>query len=213
MSVCGGCPIYYNKYFGVYCGGGYLGQSDCAENLITLVANIADTITRSRKDDKTMAKIGLTEGFTPIPEGTHVFQITDVKYKEDFGKLEVYMRTQTGSKHIERFSLLNTNGSPNEGAYNAFSYFAKTALNNFDLTEIDHTDLIGHFIECDVEHDVQENKRKPGQSITFVRLTDKRPSEGWDGSSDTVAASAVKTAPAASQATHKTPMDLAALLD
>lgn len=124
-----------------------------------------------------MAKIGLTEGFTPIPEGTHVFQITDVKYKEDFGKLEVYMQTQTGSKHIERFSLLKSDGSPNEGAYNAFSYFAKTALNNFDLTEIDHTDLIGHFIECDVEHDVQENKRKPGQSITFVRLTDKRPSE------------------------------------
>ena len=42
-----------------------------------------------------MAKIGLTEGFTLIPEGTHVFQITDVKYKEDFGKLEVYMQTQT----------------------------------------------------------------------------------------------------------------------
>ena len=29
-----------------------------------------------------MAKIGLTEGFTLIPKGTHVFQITDVKYKE-----------------------------------------------------------------------------------------------------------------------------------
>ena len=70
-----------------------------------------------------MAKIGLTEGFTLIPEGTHVFQITDVKYKEDFGKLEVYMQTQTGSKHIERFSLLKSDGSPNEGAYNSFSYF------------------------------------------------------------------------------------------
>lgn len=164
-----------------------------------------------------MAKIGLTEGFTPIPEGTHVFQITDVKYKEDFGKLEVYMQTQTGNKHIERFSLLKSDGSPNEGAYNAFSYFAKTALNNFDLTEIDHTDLIGHFIECDVEHDVQENKRKSGQSITFVRLTDKRPSEGWDGSSNTtVATLAAKTAPAASQAAQKiapkSPMDLTALL-
>ena len=63
-----------------------------------------------------MAKIGLTEGFTLIPEGTHVFQITDVKYKEDFGKLEVYMQTQTGNKHIERFSLLKSDGSPNEGA-------------------------------------------------------------------------------------------------
>lgn len=67
-----------------------------------------------------------------------------------------------------------------------------------------------------MEHDVQENKRKPGQSITFVRLTDKRPSEGWDGSSNTVATPATKTAPAASQAAQKTapksPMDLAALL-
>ena len=148
-----------------------------------------------------MAKIGLTEGFTLIPEGTHVFQITDVKYKEDFG-----------NKHIERFSLLKSDGSPNEGAYNAFSYFAKTALDNFDLTEIDHTDLIGHFIECDVEHDIQENKKKPGQNITFVRLADKRPSEGWGGSNNTVATSAAKTTPTASQAAPKTPLDLAALL-
>ena len=114
-----------------------------------------------------MAKIGLTEGFTLIPEGTHVFQITDVKYKEDFGKLEVYMQTQTGSKHIERFSLLKSDGSPNEGAYNAFSYFAKA---------------------------------------------DKRPSEGWGGSGNTVAPPTTKTAPAASQTAPKTPMDLAALL-
>ena len=59
-----------------------------------------------------MAKIGLTEGFSLIPEGTHVFKITDVKYKEDFGKLEVAMQTQSGAKHIERFSLLKSDGTP-----------------------------------------------------------------------------------------------------
>lgn len=42
-----------------------------------------------------MAKIGLTEGFTLIPEGTHVFKITEVNYKEDFGKMEVVMQTAT----------------------------------------------------------------------------------------------------------------------
>ena len=63
-----------------------------------------------------------------------------------------------------------------------------------------------------MEHDVQENKRKPGQSITFVRLADNRPPEGCDGAGNTVAAPDVKTAPAASQVAHKTPMDLAALL-
>ena len=163
-----------------------------------------------------MAKIGLTEGFSLIPEGTHVFKITDVKYKEEFGKLEVTMQTQGGSKHIERFSLLKTDGSPNEGAYNAFSYFAKTALKDFELTEIDHTDLIGHFIECDIEHDVQPNKNKPGQPVTFVRLADKRPSDGWEETGDATPAPAKKTAPAASQAPKqagkKPSMDLAALL-
>lgn len=159
-----------------------------------------------------MAKIGLTEGFTLIPEGTHVFKITTVNYKEAFGKMEITMQTQSGSKHIERFSLLKTDGSPNEGALNAFSYFAKTALNDYTLTEIDHTDLIGCFIECDVEHDVQENKKKPGQTITFARLADKRPSDGWEEGEAPAPAASSKAAPAPSQAAKKPSMDLAALL-
>ena len=159
-----------------------------------------------------MAKIGLSEGFTLIPEGTYVFKITAVNYKEAFGKLEVTMQTQAGAKHIERYSLLKADGSANEGALNAFSYFAKTALNDFSLTDIDHTDLIGHFIECDVEHDVQENKNKPGQTITFARLADKRPSEGWDEGEAPSPAPASKPAPAASQTAKKPSFDLNALL-
>lgn len=159
-----------------------------------------------------MARIGLTDGFTLIPEGTYVFKITAVNYKEAFGKLEVTMQTQAGAKHIERYSLLKADGSANEGALNAFSYFAKTALNDFSLTDIDHTDLIGHFIECDVKHDVQENKNKPGQTITFARLADKRPSDGWEETTAPATTPAAKTAPAPSQAPKKPSMDLAALL-
>lgn len=159
-----------------------------------------------------MAKIGLSEGFTLIPEGTHVFKITAVNYKEAFGKLEITMQTQSGAKHIERFSLLKTDGSPNEGALNAFSYFAKTALNDFSLTEIDHEDLVGCFIECDVEHDVQPNKNKPDKTVAFARLTDKRPSEGWDEREAPSPAPAPKPAPAASQTAKKPSFDLNALL-
>ena len=159
-----------------------------------------------------MAKIGLTEGFSLIPEGTHVFQITAVNYKEAFGKMEVTMQTQGGSKHIERFSLLKANGEPNEGALNAFSYFAKTALNDFSLTEIDHEDLLGCFIECDIEHDVQPNKNKPDTTITFARLADKRPSDGWEVEQVPTPAPAKKTAPAASQGAKKPAMDLKSLL-
>ncbi len=127
-----------------------------------------------------MAKIGLTEGFTLIPEGTHVFKIVDVNYKEDFGKMEITMQTATGQKHVERFSLLSKNGEPNQGAMNAFSYFAKTALNDFSLTEIDHEDLVGHFIRCEVTHEEVESNRTPGKMLKFVRLGDKASCDGFD---------------------------------
>ena len=127
-----------------------------------------------------MAKIALSEGFTVIPEGTHIFKITEVSYKETFGKIEVKMETAKGLKHTERFSLIGKNGQPNEGAMNAFSFFAKTALNNFELTEIDHNDLVGRYMECEVEHDVQPSNRNPEKNVTFVRLAEKAPADGFD---------------------------------
>lgn len=126
-----------------------------------------------------MAKIPLSSGFTVIPEGTYVFKITGVEYKEAFGKLTVNMETKDGKKHTERFSLLTSNGTPNQGALNAFSYFARVALNDTSVEEIDEHDLIGHFIECDVTHDVVPNKNDPNKTMTFARLGDKRPSDGW----------------------------------
>lgn len=127
-----------------------------------------------------MGKITLSEGFTIIPEGTHIFKIVDAVYKEDFGKLEIKMKTAKGQIHIERYSLTKKDGSSNEGALNAFSYFAKTALNDFTAQEIDPRGLVGCFIECDVEHDVLPSNRDPSKTVTFVRLTGKRPSDGWD---------------------------------
>ncbi len=111
-----------------------------------------------------MAKIGLSEGFSLIPKGTHVFQIVKVNYKEDFGKMEVTMQLASGQKHVERFSLLDSNGEPNQGGLNAFSYFAKTALNDFSLTEIDHEDLVGHFIRCEVDHEEVEKQSYPWEN-------------------------------------------------
>lgn len=145
-----------------------------------------------------MAKIGLTEGFSLIPKGTHVFQITGVKYKEDFGKMEIAMQTVTGQKHVERFSLLNKDGEPNQGGLNAFSYFAKVALNDFSLTEIDHEDLVGHFIRCEVDHEEVESNRTPGKMLNFVRLGDKEPADGFDNE-----AAAPSPAPAKKEPTEK----------
>lgn len=149
-----------------------------------------------------MAKIGLSEGFSLIPKGTHVFKITGVNYKEDFGKMEITMQLASGQKHVERFSLLNKDGEPNQGGLNAFSYFAKVALNDFDLTEIDHEDLVGCFIRCEVDHEEVESNRTPGKMLKFVRLGDKEPADGYDE---------VPTAPAKKEKAEKsTPASAAA---
>ena len=121
-----------------------------------------------------MAKIKLSEGgFSLIPEGTTTFKIVAVEYKEDFGKMTVDMQTKSGQKHTERFSLLKNNGEVNEGALKAFSYFAKTALNNFQLDEIDEQDIVGCYITATVKHEEYEYEKdgetKSGKS---ARLND-----------------------------------------
>ena len=126
-----------------------------------------------------MAKIKLSAGFSILPEGTHVLKITSVDYKEAFGKLEIHMENQKGQKHTERFSIIRADGSVNDGALGAFSFFAKTAMNDFDLEEIDHDDLVGRFMECEVTHEKVPNKNDPSKTLTFTRLGDKRPSDGW----------------------------------
>lgn len=156
-----------------------------------------------------MAKIGLSEGFTLIPEGTHVFQITEVNYKEDFGKMEVSMRTVSGQKHIERFSLLNKDGESNDGGLNAFSYFAKCALNDFTLQEIDEQDLVGCFIRCEVEHTEVESNKKPGKYVTFVNLADKEPADGFDEPVQEKKPAATKTSTTKKK---PTPFDLNSIL-
>ena len=98
-----------------------------------------------------MAKIKLTESsFVIIPEGEHIFKVTEINYDEDFGKMEVTLTTAEGLTMTETYNLLTADGETNDKAYNAFSFFAKTALNNFTLDEIDTDDLIGCYIKATV---------------------------------------------------------------
>lgn len=127
-----------------------------------------------------MATIPMTSGFAVCPEGTHIFRIYNVDYDADFGKLVVYMVNAQGITHSERFNLMNKDGSPNEGACGAFSYFAKTALNNFGLEEIDHTDIINHYIKAEITHTVVPSTKDPNKTVTFANIGDKWVAEGFD---------------------------------
>lgn len=130
-----------------------------------------------------MAKIKLSEsGFNLIPEGTTTFKIVGVEYKEDFGKMTVDMQTKSGQKHTERFTLLKKDGEINEGALKAFSYFAKTALNNYNLDEIDDQAIVGCYITATVKHEEysyeKDGETKSGKS---ARLNDYAVAVGFGG--------------------------------
>ena len=123
-----------------------------------------------------MAKMKLSESnFKLIPEGTTTFKVVEVndsKY-EDFGKLEVKLQTAKGETHIERFGLTKNNGEINEGALKAWSYFARTCLNNFNADEIDTQDIVGCYVTATVKHESytyeKDGETKKG---TNVRLND-----------------------------------------
>lgn len=174
-----------------------------------------------------MAKIALSDSnFAVCPEGTHIFRIEAVEYKEDFGKLNITMKMKEGYTHIERFSFVKANGEPNEIAIGIFSLFAKIALQNFDLEEIDHEDLVGCYIKCEVTHDVQPNKNDPSKNITFSRLGNKAQADGFEDDGEaapaptaapkkTAPATPAKAVPTAKPTTASTPgkkVDLASIL-
>ena len=129
-----------------------------------------------------MATIQMTNNnFVVCPEGRHIFRIYKVDFNQDFGKVTVYMVNAQGITHKENFALMRADGSMNEGACNAFSFFARTALNDFSREAIDHTELVNRYIGAEVVHTVQPNKNDPTKTVTFANLVgEKWVAHGFD---------------------------------
>lgn len=160
-----------------------------------------------------MAIIPMTSNFTICPEGKHIFRIYKVDYDADFGKLTVYLVNAQGITHIERFSLMRSDGSMNEQACNAFSFFAKTALNNFSVEEIDHTDLVNHYIGGTIAYTVLPSTKDPNKTVTFANITDKWVADGFDTTPVEKALTLGNDTPAETKTEQTGSVDLGALLD
>lgn len=165
-----------------------------------------------------MARIPMTSGFALIPEGTHVFRIYDAKYDEEFGKIEVKLVNAAGMTHTERFFIKDKNDEMNEKALGAFSYFAKTAMGNFSIEDIDPEELVDKFIRAEIVHTKLPSNKDPNKMVTFTNLGDKSPAEYFDTEpvsraltigKETDAAPVQQTAPSAQP---KQGLDLKALL-
>lgn len=127
-----------------------------------------------------MAMIPMTSGFTLCPKGVQVFRIYKVDYNEEFGKLVVHLVNAQGITQQERYSLMGADGNINEKACAAFSFFAKTALNDFSLEAVDPATLVDHYIKADVIHTTQPNKNDPTKTVTFANLGDKWVADAFD---------------------------------
>ena len=173
-----------------------------------------------------MARIPMTSGFMVIPEGEYVFRIYDATCDEDFGRIEIKLVNAQGATHTERFFIKDANDEFNEKALNAFSYFAKTAMNDYELEDIDPEELIDHYIWAEVVHTKVPSNKDPNKEVTFANLGDKAPADGFDtepvsraltiGRGDekpkTTAKPAAKPAKKAAPSTAKKGLDLDSLL-
>lgn len=135
-----------------------------------------------------MARIPLTSGFTFIPEGSHVFKIMDATYEETFGKVEIKMETKDGLKYTETYRLLDKSGKPSDKAMNAFSFFAKTVLQDMDREDVDVAELVGRFIKAQVVHTKTPARDNPERMLTFVNLGEKEYANGFEGAEPAPAA-------------------------
>ena len=127
-----------------------------------------------------MAIIPMTSGFTLCPKGVQIFRIYKVDYNEEFGKLVIHLVNAQGITIQERYSLMGADGNINEKACAAFSFFAKTALNDFTLEAVDPVMLVERYIKADVTHTELPSTKDPNKNVTFANLGDKWVADGFD---------------------------------
>ena len=132
-----------------------------------------------------MAMIPMTSGFSICPEGEQVFRIEKVDYNEEFGKLTVHLKNAKGDTVMNRFSLINQDGTPNDKACNAFSFFAKTALNDFSLTAVDPAQLVGRYIRMEATHSKVASPNDPNKTMTFVNVKNPSVANGFENEQPT----------------------------
>ena len=77
-----------------------------------------------------------------------------------------------GEKITNKYSL------GNQGGAKAFSFLAKTALNNYGATEIDPEILVGKKVIGDIEHSEVDSNVKEGEKVKFANLRNFKVYEG-----------------------------------
>lgn len=120
-----------------------------------------------------MASIQLVDGWRKPKPGVHDFLITKVVYDEEFDKVKVHFEDETGATTMEQFTLVKSDGKPNETALGIFSTMAKCALHDETNREIDFDDLEGLAVRAEAYERTYKSE-KADKDVTVVNL------KNWD---------------------------------
>jgi len=162
-----------------------------------------------------MSRVPLMGGFSLMDEGVHVLKITSATYNEEFGKIKLTLENAQGKKHFENFTLIGKGGEINESAAGAFSAFAKTAMNDPDLEDVDVEELKGFYIKGELEY-----REYTGNDGKTKKTTSKAQGTWWEEVTPeeiaqyeaTRKSSGTKTSSHTPAEKPKTPYDLNSLL-
>lgn len=120
-----------------------------------------------------MAKINLAESngaFINQPGKNVLLVITKAKYDQEYGKVEIVLENEKGEIVNNNYGLLDNDGSINEGALKAFSYFARVAVGDWGRDDIEDEEMIGCFVRCDIEMKEGTKEGKDGKKMEFANI-------------------------------------------
>ena len=124
-----------------------------------------------------MAKINLAESngaFINQPGKNVLLVVTKSKYDQEYGKVEMTLENENGEIVSNNFGLIDNDGSINEGALKAFSYFSRVAVGDWGRDDIEDEELIGCFIRADIEMVEGKKEGREGKKMEFARSEERR---------------------------------------
>ena len=136
-----------------------------------------------------MAKIGLSEGFRRLEEGTaQLLEIVDVKYDEKYNKAAVTFQDAAGGTQTETYMMGAPGKKQSRGqkvAQDMFSTMAKHAMHDWTIDDIDPEELIGLTVVADVSKDKSVNE-DTGEIRYYIHVRNfkEAPVEAGDAEGD-----------------------------
>lgn len=120
-----------------------------------------------------MAKINLSESngqFIKEAGKKVLLQITKAQYDQEYGKVEIELKNEKGETVNNNFGLMGNDGSINEPALKAFSYFTRVAMGDWGVQEVEEEELIGNWLRADIKLTKGSKPDKEGNDIYFANI-------------------------------------------